>query len=144
MARLFAAAYVEGDASSVMLWDVETGKPRPDVPLKLKKGHVQCVAFSDVDSTLAVAHDGGVLLWEMGSGKDLLEASLPERKGSVRSVAFSLDGRNIAAGYDDRLYVWERAKPTVVSKKPVVITEGFFVLTTEFSRDGKFVSRADL
>jgi WD40 repeat protein len=89
-------------ATSIVVWDLATGKARP--AFKGCKGPVQALAFAADGKTLASAggapgQPGEVLLWDVAGGA--LLAGLDGHQGPVGGLALSPDGQTfMSAGGD--------------------------------------------
>jgi WD40 repeat protein len=109
--RLLAVA---GTEEALRLWEIATGKERPEFQLPAKTS-VSEVKFSPDARTLAVACDGGcVSLWEVATGKE--RRRLDSRQSlSLFCVSFSPDGRTLAtAGGDSTVLLWDRSARSVL------------------------------
>jgi WD40 repeat protein/beta-lactamase regulating signal transducer with metallopeptidase domain len=95
-------ATADNPLHSVTLWDVATGRRKPDFPAA-HSGSVEELACSSDGAHIATGGgDGIVHLWELASGKHLNALVLGDPLSPVRSVAFARDGQTLAAGGQDR------------------------------------------
>jgi WD40 repeat protein len=118
------AAAVSG-RGKVVLWDIESGKADPEIPVD-KAGHpISTLAFSPDGKVLAVGTTNAVFLWNLPGGKPL--RVLSERKDAASGVQqrmahllqFSADGATVFAFLDGKLQAWD-AKTGEARKAPVV------------------------
>jgi WD40 repeat protein len=119
-----AVAAVSG-RGKVVLWDIESGKADPEIPVD-KAGHpISTLAFSPDGKVLAVGTTNAVFLWNLPGGKPL--RVLSERKDAASDVQqrmahllqFSADGATVFAFLDGKLQAWD-AKTGEARKAPVV------------------------
>ncbi len=111
-----AGSFREGGIG-VVLWDVAARRRLADVPLPVKEGVVEDVAFSPDGGTLAAGFSGvgrgsGVVLWDVARARRLADVPLPVKEGGVYDVAFSPDGETLAAGFNGRgsgVVLWDAA-----------------------------------
>jgi len=90
--------------NNVFLWDISTEK------LLWRgghKGHVNSVAFSSDDKTLASgSEDNTIRLWDAATGQ--LQNILTDHRGWVHSVTFTPDGSTLMSGSADKtIRVWD-------------------------------------
>lgn len=97
-----------GTISTVHLWDLASGQPRPGLRISGGMNELKAVAFSPDGRTLAAVGKGVVLLWDVGTGKELLAEHGQETKVFPGALAFSPDGKRLVTGYmDSTAVVWD-------------------------------------
>jgi WD40 repeat protein len=113
----------ERPASRLVLFDLDSGKPRWTVPVE--SGWFTKLAFSPSGRTLAAGRDngGGMELYEAATGKHWLHVS--GVRMTVQALAFSPDGSSLAAtdNYEPRVHWWHilpsEQERTVITAAPV-------------------------
>ncbi len=79
-----------------LLWDVDTQKPRGEVPTGLR-GRIFTLAWSRQDILAIGGEDGWVEMWRMSNdGEPGRPFSFPGHRGPVWGVRFSADGKQLA------------------------------------------------
>ena len=93
-----ARTLLTGDSEgTLVLWDLETKKPRLTVKAA-HRGPLKAVACCSDGRTLASGgEDGTVKLWETVTGGELL--TFAAKSGAVTALAFAADGSALAAGH---------------------------------------------
>jgi WD40 repeat protein/beta-lactamase regulating signal transducer with metallopeptidase domain len=133
-------ATADNPLHSVTLWDVATGRRKPDFP-DAHSARVEGLACSSDGSRIATGGgDGTVRLWESASGKHLRALVLGDPFSPVRSVAFARDGQTVAAGGEDRKgrqdYGLVRIWDTKSGEQRLEVRTGQDVTAVALSSDG--------
>ncbi len=127
------------------LWDIESGKAAPEIPLDKDIGCISALAFSPDGKVLAVGTIKSVFLWDLTEGKRL--RVLSERKSPVAGLnsgealllQFSADGASVFAFLDGKLQAWDaktgtkRAAPGVVWSRASAFSANRKVLASGFN-----------
>ena len=113
-----------------------------DAKMRLGKGKINDVKFSQDGTLLAVATGIGVWLYDAPTGAEILR--LNDKPENVRTIAFSPDGRTLAAGgraRTDAIQLWDINTATQVSAMGKGIGS---VGVLAFSEDGKTLASMSL
>jgi WD40 repeat protein len=124
------------EAYTVRLWDVATGKLRPDLP-----GHTSLVlslAFSPDGTHLASGEgtDSTMLVWDLATRKPRHVFS---DNPSVWSLAYSPDGKLLASGDGAMIHLWDLSRGRLARE---FVAHFYQVQGLAFSPDGKTVASA--
>jgi WD40 repeat protein len=123
-------------ASSMMLWDVTSGKKLHTLS---ERGNVTSVAFSHDGRLVAIGfEDEDMLLWNVASGRPL--STIFVGSSAVNSLAFSPGGSLLATGTDDgKVRLWAVSSGQLLKTLPVSANSiGNTVVA--FSPDGRFLA----
>jgi WD40 repeat protein len=91
-----------GRASTVQVWDVDTGQPVQVLAVGTIAPQVEAIAYSPDGTRLAVAD----IMFDATTGQE--QFSLPGHKHGILRLAFNADGnRLITASYDGTAKVWD-------------------------------------
>jgi WD40 repeat protein len=124
-----------GDRPSVVVWDVETGKPWRN--LQGSEGAVQSVTFSADGRFLATsaAYDRGARIWDIASGVEKLMTS--GHTQGTNAVAFAPHANILASvGNDGAARLWDGATG---EHRAVLNGQTVRLNHVAFSVDGKFL-----
>ena len=137
---------VASDDGTVVLWDVETGRPigRPIGGVHkadaLTPQWIMSVAYQPRGAQIATGNGSGeITIWDAATGRKIARS---EFGAPVRSLAYSPDGAYLAAGFEDRA-------GTVAlfnlgsGKRTRLFRLGSQVFSVAFSRNGKLLAAGD-
>ncbi len=143
-----AAAMVEGDAASILIWDVKAGKVTTTITAPndaFASGEGMAIS---PDGTLVAAIDGNtsdIVVWDVKTGKVLntLKGLKHDDSGMLltEGLTFSPDGSLLAsASYDQTVRLWD-----VKAGKELVSLPGHGgAATVVFSEDGTLLASSNL
>jgi cytochrome c len=121
---------------SVILWDLESGRP-----LRRMIGHdaaVDAVAFLPGGRAVSAGDDRTLIVWNLRNGA--IEARWTEHAAKVAALAVAPGGESVAsAGWDRRVVLWD--VPT--GEKRVLGEAGAAVNAVAFSPDGTLLASGD-
>lgn len=129
-----------GSDGILRIWDLANS--REIRRLDAHSGNIYSAALSPDGRSVVIGTDKCVQVWNLATEKVI---ELPDSNhGRVFSVAFSQDGRLVAAGGDDKVVrVW-RSLSSDWHKVRDLPQHAQWVLTVQFSNDGKSLLSADL
>jgi WD40 repeat protein len=109
LGKLFVCGYdepVDGEASALQMWELETGSPVGERMLGPVLG-ITAVAFSpDGNRVVAGSKDGTVLLWNT-STRSQIGNPMKGHRNDICCVVFSPDGRHLASSSSDQIQIWD-------------------------------------
>jgi WD40 repeat protein len=145
------------DDETVKLWDVQTGKERATLPIKLldEKGNekfigpVSSLKFSPDSKTVCASVDQTIKQWDVQTGKE--RATLKTNTEQEWDVAYSPDGKTLASGStpltsgisrrDNTITLWDvqtgKERATLKGHKDRVVS-------VAYSPDGKTLATGSL
>jgi WD40 repeat protein len=122
----------------ISLWDVDTGRPLPGLPIKTSDA-VTSVGVSLDGRRVATGNEAGTIqLWDADSGAPI-GGPLTGHTDAVTGVAFSFDGHQLASGgADDTIRLWNPDTGQPIGGPLTGHTN--VVTSVAFGADGQLVS----
>jgi tricorn protease-like protein len=94
-----------GDDTTVVLWDLEKGRP---IRIRPSLGMVWYLAVHPDNTLVASAGPAGVLLWDLNSGRQVNVGTELSKQVNTEWVGFTRDGKElVAAGPNGALGLWD-------------------------------------
>jgi RNA polymerase sigma factor (sigma-70 family) len=123
--------------STVLLWDVSSGKER--ARFKHKDSRVENLSFAPDGRMLAVAGTRHIILWDVATGQK--RRTIEETHGSVR-LLFSADGKLLAQASYRAVRLWDvtTGKQEAVLQFDEEDNKRFMNYNVAFAPDGKWVA----
>jgi WD40 repeat protein len=123
------------EASSIMLWAVDNGRPMPASAEKISVKGERLALSPDGKLLVLGGEDGALTLWDIAAADP--SAPGPPARRRVTSVAFSPDGRLfLSAGREECWSCGMRARANIGE----LLRQSRSVTAAAFSRDGKTVA----